>query len=84
MNSPEHSSETAMKFRRIGGSSQLVIESPDDFRHACELDPAHWTLTSIPAKNTRTYGFAIYDFPWCGFIVGIDRSFLNCCFRIYA
>ena len=51
MNSPEHFSETSMKFRRIGGSSQLVIESPDDFRNAYELDPAHWTLTSIPAKN---------------------------------
>ena len=40
-----------MKFRRIGGSTQLVIESAEDFRHAYELDPAHWTLTSIPAKN---------------------------------
>ena len=40
-----------MKFRRIGGSSQLVIESANDFRNAYELDPAHWTLTSIPAKN---------------------------------
>lgn len=51
MNSPEHSSESSMKFRRIGGSSQLVIETADDFRNAYELDPAHWTLTSIPAKN---------------------------------
>jgi len=51
MNNPESSNETSMKFRRIGGSSQLVIESANDFRNAYELDPAHWTLTSIPAKN---------------------------------
>lgn len=51
MNNPENVSETSMKFRRIGGSSQLVIESANDFRNAYELDPAHWTLTSIPAKN---------------------------------
>ena len=51
MNNPETSNETSMKFRRIGGSSQLVIESAGDFRNAYELDPAHWTLTSIPAKN---------------------------------
>ena len=51
MNNPDRSNESSMKFRRIGGSSQLVIESPDDFRNAYELDPAHWTLTSIPAKN---------------------------------
>ena len=53
MNNPEKNSEspTSMKFRRIGGSAQLVIESPDDFRNAYELDPAHWTLTSIPARN---------------------------------
>ena len=51
MNDPEHPNESSMKFRRIGGSSQLVIESADDFRNAYELDPAHWTLTSIPAKN---------------------------------
>lgn len=51
MNDPEHSNESSMKFRRIGGSSQLVIESADDFRNAYELDPAHWALTSIPAKN---------------------------------
>ena len=51
MNNPENVSETSMKFRRIGGSTQLVIESANDFRNAYELDPAHWTLTSIPAKN---------------------------------
>ena len=51
MNNPEQVNETSMKFRRIGGSSQLVIESANDFRNAYELDPAHWTLTSIPAKN---------------------------------
>lgn len=51
MNNPETVSETSMKFRRIGGSTQLVIESANDFRNAYELDPAHWTLTSIPAKN---------------------------------
>ena len=51
MNNPETVSETSMKFRRIGGSSQLIIESANDFRNAYELDPAHWTLTSIPAKN---------------------------------
>lgn len=51
MNNPENVNETTMKFRRIGGSSQLVIESANDFRNAYELDPAHWTLTSIPAKN---------------------------------
>lgn len=51
MNNPENVSETSMKFRRIGGSSQLVIESANDFRNAYELDPAHWTLTSIPARN---------------------------------
>jgi hypothetical protein len=51
MNNPENVSESTMKFRRIGGSSQLVIESAKDFRNAYELDPAHWTLTSIPAKN---------------------------------
>ncbi len=51
MNDPEKTNESSMKFRRIGGSSQLVIESADDFRNAYELDPAHWTLTSIPAKN---------------------------------
>ncbi len=51
MNNPETVNETSMKFRRIGGSSQLVIESANDFRNAYELDPAHWTLTSIPAKN---------------------------------
>ena len=52
MNNPEKPVESSsMKFRRIGGSSQLVIESPEDFRNAYELDPAHWALTSIPAKN---------------------------------
>ena len=51
MNDPEKVSESSMKFRRIGGSSQLVIESANDFRNAYELDPAHWTLTSIPARN---------------------------------
>ena len=51
MNNPDNTNESSMKFRRIGGSSQLVIESADDFRNAYELDPAHWTLTSIPAKN---------------------------------
>ena len=51
MNDPEKTNESTMKFRRIGGSSQLVIESANDFRNAYELDPAHWTLTSIPAKN---------------------------------
>ena len=52
MNNPEKPVDSSsMKFRRIGGSSQLVIESPDDFRNAYELDPAHWALTSIPAKN---------------------------------
>ena len=30
MNNPETVSESTMKFRRIGGSSQLVIESADD------------------------------------------------------
>ena len=51
MNPNESTSDPNMKFRRIGGSTQLVIESEADFRHAYELDPAHWTLTSIPAKN---------------------------------
>ncbi len=40
MNNPENVSETSMKFRRIGGSTQLVIESANDFRNAYELDPA--------------------------------------------
>jgi len=51
MNNPEKVNDSTMKFRRIGGSAQLVIESASDFRNAYELDPAHWTLTSIPAKN---------------------------------
>ena len=34
MNNPETISETSMKFRRIGGSSQLIIESANDFRNA--------------------------------------------------
>lgn len=36
-----------MKFRRLGGSFQLVIENSEDIARVPELDPAHWAMTSI-------------------------------------
>ena len=54
MNNPEHVSETSMKFRRIGGSTQLVIESANDFRNAYELDPNVSTLRQILAIYEAT------------------------------
>ena len=39
---------TRPRFRRLGGSYQLVIEGPEDLAHVIGLDPSRWLATSAP------------------------------------
>ncbi|MBR2428149.1 MAG: hypothetical protein IKB16_15555 [Lentisphaeria bacterium] len=39
--------QNEVRFQRLGGSCQLVLENAEDFRNAAQLDAAHWIMTSV-------------------------------------
>ena len=40
-----------MRFRRLGGSYQLMIETAEDLQNVLELNVAHWAVTSIKINS---------------------------------
>ncbi|MBC2603114.1 hypothetical protein [Puniceicoccus vermicola] len=51
----DHSNDTAKphlwKFRKVGKTFQVQLESPDDLRHLRELDPKLWVALSCPVDG---------------------------------
>lgn len=39
------------KFRRLGGTDQVVLKSGDDIAHLSELDPKLWAALAMPARS---------------------------------
>ena len=39
--------QNEIRFQRLGGSCQLLLEDTSDLRHVTELNDAHWIMTSV-------------------------------------
>ncbi len=39
------------KFRRLGGTDQVVLKSGDDIAHLSQLDPKLWAVLAMPAQS---------------------------------
>ena len=37
----------SVRFQKLGGTCQLVLENADDLRNAAQLNAAHWIVTSV-------------------------------------
>ena len=41
----------AVRFQKLGGTCQLVLENADDLRNAAQLNAAHWIVTSVSTES---------------------------------
>ena len=41
----------SVRFQKLGGTCQLVLENADDLRNAAQLNAAHWIVTSVSTES---------------------------------